>query len=405
MKQLAIHGGKPTREKPFPRWPIFDDAERKALNEVLDSGVWGIGGSKVKEFEKQFAETHGCQYGIAVVNGTVALGLALLSVGVGPEDEVLVPSYTFMATASAVLFARAVPVFVDIDPDTYCMDPRAVEEAITSKTKAIIPVHLGGHLADMDEIMRIAQQHSLFVIEDACQAHYSRWNGRKAGSIGHMGCFSFQSSKNICSGEGGIVITNDAKFAELCWSFHNCGRIPGGAWYEHPRMGWNMRLSQFQAAILLTQMQRAETHMHKREENAAYLTERLSRIDGIRALRRDARVSRHSYHLFITQYDPATFAGIRKEQFIAAMQAEGIPLARGYVPIHKEGYLAHARTLGYRLGNVDYQQLKCPVAEKACDEEALWLTQNVLLGTLEDMDSIIAAFRKVKENIGELVEL
>jgi len=404
MKQLAIHGGRATRGKPFPQWPLFDDAERKALNEVLDSGVWGIGGSKVAEFEKQFAESHGCQHGIAVVNGTVALGLALLSAGVGPEDEVIVPSYTFMATASAVLFARAVPVFVDIDPDTYCMDPRALEAAITRKTKAIIPVHLGGHLADMDEIMRIARQHSLLVIEDACQAHYAEWNGRKAGSIGHMGCFSFQSSKNICSGEGGIVITNDATLADLCWSFHNCGRITGGAWYEHPRMGWNMRLSQFQAAILLTQMQRAEAHLRKREENAHYLTERLSRIDGIEALRRDARVSRHSYHLFIMKYDPAAFAGIRKEHFIAAMHAEGIPLARGYVPIHKEGYLTHARKLGYRLGNVDFQLLTCPVAEKACDEEALWLTQNVLLGTMEDMDSIIAAFRKVKENIGELVE-
>jgi len=402
LSKLAINGGKPVRTNPFPKWPVFDQREEELLNEVLESGVWGIGGNKVKEFEKKSANFHDAEFGISVVNGTVALGISLLSAGIRPGDEVIVPAYTFMATASSVLLVNSVPIFVDIDPDTYCIDPQEIEKAITERTKAIIPVHLAGHLADMDRIMKIAGENNLIIIEDACQAHFSEWNGRKAGSIGDLGCFSFQSSKNITSGEGGIIVTNNKEFADKCWSYHNCGRRIGGAWYEHPYMGWNLRMTEFQAAILLAQLERAESQTKKRNENAKYLAEKLMEIGGIDPLVRDTRVTVHSYHLFIMKYNKEKFAGIEKSKFLEALNAEGIPCARGYVPIHKEGYLDKAREYGYASGRIDYSKVVCPVTEKASDEEAIWLTQNILLGTKKDIDSIVEAIKKIKDNIDEI---
>jgi len=402
LSKLAINGGKPVRTTAFPKWPVFDEDERRALIEVLESGVWGIGGEKVEEFEKRFANLHDSEYGICVVNGTVALSLALAASGIQQGNEVIVPAYTFMATASSVLFVNAVPVFVDVYPNNYCINPDEVEKVITKRTKAIMPVHLAGHPADMDRIMTIAAENNLSVIEDACQAHLSEWKSKKVGAIGDVGCFSFQSSKNMTSGEGGIIITNNKDLADKCWSYHNCGRRMGGAWYEHPQMGWNFRMTEFQAAILLSQLERAESQTNTRNENAIYLSEILSEIDGIDALYRDERVNIHSYHLFIMKYDKEKFAGIEKSKIIEALNAEGIPCARGYVPIHKEGYIEKAREYGYSSGRIDYSKIYCPVTEKACDEEALWLTQNVLLGTKEDMNSIVEAIKKIKDNIDEL---
>ena len=220
MSTLAINGGTPVRTKPFPNWPIYDQSEKKALSDVLESGIWGIGGKKVSEFEQQFCRSHDTMYGISTVNGTLALTIALLAAGIGNGDDVIIPSYTFMATASSVLLANAIPIFADVDPDTYCIDPRDIEKVITENTRAIIPVYLGGQIADMDEIMRIAKKYNLIVIEDACQAHFSEWKGKKAGSIADLGCFSFQSSKNMTSGEGGIIITNDEDYIIQIHTFH-----------------------------------------------------------------------------------------------------------------------------------------------------------------------------------------
>ena len=402
MSKLAIKGGKPIRNNPFPQWPVYGMEEKKAIDEVLDSQVWGIGGGKVKAFEKKFTASHDAEHGICVVNGTGALALSLLATGIGKDDEVIIPAYTFMATASAVLFANAVPIFVDITSDTYCIDPKEIEKAITEKTRAIIPVHLAGHPADMDEIMRIAKKNDLRIIEDACQAHFSEWDGRKAGSIGDLGCFSFQSSKNMTSGEGGIIITNNKELADSSWSYHNCGRRIGGAWYEHPNLGWNLRLTEFQAAILLAQLERAESQTATRNKNAIYLTELLSQIDGIEALNRDKRVNVHGFHLFIMKYEKEKFRGYAKSKFLEALNMEGIPCARGYVPIHKEGYLDKAKDYGCSSRKLDYSRVVLPVTEKACEDEAIWLTQNMLLGTEKDMDSIAEAIQKIKDNIQEL---
>src|SRR5512133_1359934 len=216
---LALFGGPKTRTAPFPSWPIFGAAEEERLLRALRSGKWGkLHGPEVAEFERRFAAMHGARHGIGVVNGTVSLRLALMAAGIRGEDEVIVPSYTFLATATAVVEANAVPVFADIDLATFNLDPAAVAAAITPRTRAIIPVHMGGQPADLERLMALARRHDLTVIEDAAHAHGAICRGRPAGSIGDMGSFSFQSSKNLTCGEGGILITSDDRLAETCRS-------------------------------------------------------------------------------------------------------------------------------------------------------------------------------------------
>ena len=247
VEALAIHGGRPVRTKPFPAWPIFGEEEEQALIRALRSGKWGrTAGDEVAKFEEQYAQYHQAKQGIAVVNGTVALRISMLAAGIQAGDEVIVPPYTFLATASAVIEANATPVFADLELETFNIDPRAVEAAVTPRTRAIMPVHLAGLSVNMDAIMEIARRHDLVVIEDACHAHGAEYKGRRLGSIGHLGVFSFQSSKNLTSGEGGIILTNDDALAARCRTIHNCGRLAGGAWYEHHAIGGNYRLSEFQ---------------------------------------------------------------------------------------------------------------------------------------------------------------
>ena len=209
-QHLALLGGRPVRERPFTSWPIFGEREEARVLAALRSGHWGrLDGNEVTEFEERFAAMHGCQHGIAVVNGTVSLRLGLMAAGLEAESEVIIPPYTFFSTASAVVEANMVPVFADIDLDTFNLDPQAVEAAITPRTRAVIPVHFAGQVADMDAIMAIARKHDLLVIEDAAHAHGASYRNRPAGSLGHLASFSFQSSKNLTCGEGGIITTND----------------------------------------------------------------------------------------------------------------------------------------------------------------------------------------------------
>jgi len=409
MAKLALKGGKPIREKPFPRWPIFDDRELEALRSVLESGLWGIGGRYKREFEEKFAAYQHARYGVAVTSGTAALEISLRALGVGCGDEVIVPPYTFMATVTAVFYVNAIPIFADIDPETYTIDPKSVESMISEKTKAILPVHIGGRPADMDSIISIARKYDLHVVEDACQAWGSEWKGRRVGAIGDAGAFSFQSSKNITSGEGGIIVTNDEDLYVKAWSLHNCGRLPHGSWYEHHMPGWNYRMTEFQAAILLVQLDRLDEHTRRRMDNASYLDSKLSKIDGLKPLKRDERITRNAYHLYIFRYDPEAFNGIPKTLFAKALQAEGIPVSVGYSkPLYREDYLKYFErcplSCPYYGRHIDYSSVNLPVAERACYVEGLWLPQYVLLGSREDMDDIMAGIEKVKENIDELTE-
>jgi len=404
MNALALLGGTPVRTAPFSAWPVFGDAEERALARTLRSGKWGkLDGGEVATFERRFAEYCGARHAIGVVNGTVSLRIALMAAGIEAGDEVIIPPYTFFATASAVVKANATPVFVDIDQGTFNIDPKLIERAVTPRTRAIIVVHLGGLPCDMDAILSIARKYKLTVIEDAAHAHGSEYKGKRVGGIGHMGSFSFQSSKNLTCGEGGLITTNDDDLAERCRSIHNCGRVPGGAWYEHHAISGNYRLGEFAGAILNCQLDRLDEQTDRRDENARYLNEKLSTIPGVTPQKRTGDTTRNAQHLYVLRINEAAF-GAPRERVLKALTAEGVPVAPGYVvPLHRQPMFQN-KSFGPYTGDargrpmVNYKDVRLPVVEKISAGEGAWLTHNVLLGTCRDMDDVVRAFEKVYEH-------
>ena len=403
-EDLALYGGPKTIDKNFP-WPIFDENEVNAVAEIVKSGVWANPNCDglVAEFEKEFAAYCGAKYAITCVNGSVALRLALMACGVKPGDEVIIPPYTFIATASIVGEANCVPVFVDIDPDTYNLDPVAVEKAITPRTRAIIPVHFAGQACDMDAIMAIAKKHNLKVIEDTAHAHGGEYKGKKLGSIGDAGCFSFQSSKNLTSGEGGIVVTNDEQIANMVDSLRNVGRVKGGQWYEHHYLGCNYRITQLQTVILQHQLKRLEEQTQIRNENGLYLNSLLEKIPGISPLTRGHGETLHTYHLFIFRYDKAFFNNLSKTEFAKMLAAEGVPSFMGYPePLYKQPVFQNKNFMCYYVPEeIDYSKVHCPVTEKACYVEAVWILQHAMLGTKTDMEKFAEAIQKIQKIVTE----
>jgi dTDP-4-amino-4,6-dideoxygalactose transaminase len=381
------------------QWPIFDETDVEAVTEVVRSGQWGNPdcGDTVAAFEEAFAAYCGTRYAVSCVNGSVSLRLALIACGVRPGDEVIVPPYTFIATASTVIEVNCVPVFVDIDPQTYNLDPKAIEAAITARTKVIVPVHFAGQACDMDAIMDIARRHGLRVIEDAAHGHGAAYKGRKLGSIGDVGSFSFQSSKNLTAGEGGIVVTNDEQLYATMRSLRNVGRVEGGQWYDHYNPGCNYRITQMQAVLLSSQLKRLETQTLLRDENGRYLNELLSDIEGITPLTRGHGETLHCYHLYIFKYDARYFNGLPKNAFVERLAAEGVPCFRGYPhPLYKQPLFQQKQFMCYAIPDeVDYTAVHCPVAERAC-QEAVWILQHAMLGTREDMEAFATAIRKIQ---------
>lgn len=402
-EQLAIDGGAPVRDarrNPWPRWPIYDENEERALLDVLHSGVWWyVDGDQGTTFEQEFAAFHDAKFGVACTNGSAALDIALRALDIGCGDEVIVPPYTFIATASSVLSVGATPVFVDIDADTLNIDPELIEAAITSRTRAIIPVHIAGRPADMDRVLEIARKHGLSVIEDAAQAHAAEWKGTKVGALGDLGTFSFQASKNVNCGEGGMIVSNDEKMADAAWSVMNVGRVRSGRWYEHRVLGSNFRMTEFQSALGRAQLNRLPEQTATRSENACYLHGLLSQIEGLRLPKPDPRITCHAYHLFTFRYSPAAFGGRGYEAFIEVLTKEGVPCSSGYVPLYKEGVFARfAKREGAwcRAGRpIDYPSLHLPACEQAC-ADTVWLPQTILLGTKTDMDDVATAIRKIQ---------
>ena len=375
---------------------------------ALRSGHWGrLDGNEVTEFEERFAAMHGCQHGIAIVNGTVSLRLGLMAAGLDAESEVIVPPYTFFSTASAVVEANMVPVFADIDLNTFNLDPRALEAAITPRTRAVIPVHFAGQPADMDAIMSIARKHKLLVIEDAAHAHGASYKNRPAGSLADMASFSFQSSKNLTCGEGGIITTNDPKLAASCRSLHNCGRIPTGVWYEHHVISGNYRLGELQGALLNVQLDRLEDQAKTRDANGQYLAGRLTSLPGLHPQQRPDFCTRHAYHLFMLRIDGQEF-GAPRAAVIAALHAEGVPCSGGYGFSLQEQPMFRNRAFGPYLAGIrdrlEYQQVHCPNSDLLCREQALWLEQAMFLGPREDLDDIFRAFEKVCEERAALAD-
>src|SRR5450631_246193 len=305
MGKLAITGGEPIRKKRFDAWPIYTDQERRALEDVLTNHKWGgqpFPGKHGDAFGKAFAAFHTAKYGQAVNTGTVAIQAALKAIDIRPGDEVIVPAYTWEGTVGPVLLLNGVPVFVDVDPDTYCLDAKLIEKAITPKTKAILPVHLGMRFADMDEILRIAKKHNLKVIEDCAHAHGGMWKGKGAGSMGDLGAFSFQSSKLITCGEGGAVITNNLEYMEKVQSYINAGRASVTDQFHHRIIGFNYRLGEFQAAVLGPQLDRLSKQSKLRDKNMAYLEKRLKATPGIGLLKPDPRITRLAPYGYVLKY-------------------------------------------------------------------------------------------------------
>ena len=403
---LALNGGSPLRNSPFPSWPIYGHGEEEALLAVLHSDRWFLA-EHTERFERDFAAFQEAKFGIATSNGTTALQVALSAIGIRPGDEVIVPAYTFIATASAVVASGGIPIFADIDPDTYNIAPQSVANAITEKTLAIIGVHIGGCPCDLDALNALAADHQIHLIEDAAQAHAAAWKGRRVGAIGHLGTFSFQASKNLCAGEGGFITTDDEVLAERAWSVHNCGRSRTGAWYEHPLIGSNYRISEFHAALLLHQLERLEAQTARRTENSALLTSLLHQIEGIAPMGEDERTTTHAHHLYIFRYQ-AESTGLTRDRFIEALSAEGIPCSSGYRPLYREAaftthFIASPLSSPYFQGRPDYSGVSCPVTEHACVREAVWLTQNMLLGTADDMRDIASAINKVLTHAAALL--
>jgi dTDP-4-amino-4,6-dideoxygalactose transaminase len=403
VKPLALLGGEPIRQKPFPGWPAWGQEEIAALVEVVRSGKWGmLHGTQVKSFETRFARMHQASFGICVNSGTTALRIALQAAGVGPGDHVIVPAYTFVATATAVLEAGAVPIFADIDLDTFNIDAGDAEQRATPRTRAIMPVHFAGRPVDWDAVEAVARRHDWLVIEDAAQAWGAVWKERPVGALGTAAGFSFQSSKNITAGEGGILLTNDETVAKFARSHANCGRTPEGAWYEHHYLGGNFRMTEFQAAVLHVQLDRYEPMRQRREANARFLDRGLLELPGVAPLARDDRISRHAEHLYIFRYDAEAFGGVPKGRFVEALRAEGIPCSPGYtLPLYRQP-LFLKRAFGPRGAEVDvgidYREVSLPNCETACAEQAVWLTQSVLLGEEEDMRDILRAVEKIWGN-------
>lgn len=414
MAILAINGGTPVRTKPFQSYPRHTNFEHDYLVKVLESGDWGgypAPNTWAKKFADAFASYCHAKYGICCANGSVSLEVALRAAGVRAGDEVIVPCYTWIATAAAPVHINAVPVFVDIQPENYCIDPDAIETKITPKTKAIIPVHLGDNIADMDRIIDIAKKHNLIVIEDCAHAHGAQWRNKFVGSIGHFGSFSFQSSKLMTAGEGGIILTSDKIFAQKCHSLVNCGRKEEGYnEFKDLLFGWNNRITELQAAILFGQLTHFEEDTKYRETLAEYFCENLKKeVRGIRPLPKDKRITRRTYYHLIMKYDSSFFRGLPRDRFLAALNAEGVELEGDfYIPIYKS-LLFNARYDEWPMIRERYGEsilgakISCPVAEKAAYEEALWMHYHYFMGTKEDIDDVINAMKKIQDNVDELM--
>ena len=381
--------------------------------DTLRSGKWYRGnGRNVARFEEAYAQLTGARTCLATANGTSALITSLNAMGIEPGDEVIVPPYTFIATVNAVLRQYAVPVFVDTNPATFQMDAEKLEAAITPRTRAIVPVHLGGNVCDIDAILPIAARRNVAVLEDACQAHLAEWRGRKVGTFGLAGCFSFQASKNLNSGEGGAIITNDEDLRERCFAFHNNGsgfRSIGNN-FTYGSTGCNLRMPEFQAALLLAQMNRIEAQARTRAENASYLTSMLKEIPGIAPAQMYAGCTRNAYHLYMFRYDKQHFAGLPRQGFLKALSAEGVPASGGYSPLNTQSFLKNAlhsrgyqRILSTKETAVWEDRNHCPANDALC-EEAVWFVQTMLLAPRSSMEQIAAAIRKIQKHAGDVAK-
>jgi dTDP-4-amino-4,6-dideoxygalactose transaminase len=415
MSQLAILGGSKAVTQPFPRWPEWNEKDTQAVSRAVATGKWWMydygtaelaAGDETRElscverFERTFAKAHRAKHALAVNSGTSALDVCIRALNLQPGEEVITTPYTFFATSSCVLNAGAWPVYVDIDPQTYNMDPGQIESAITERTRAILPVHFAGDLCDMDAINAIARKHGLAVIEDAAQSQgVCLSDNRFAGTFGLAGTFSFQASKCLSCGEGGLILTDDDRFADLCWSLRHCGRSRDGLWYEHARLGWNLRMPELPAALLLTQFERLGGQNHRRMANVKYFGEGIADVGGLALTKPHPQAKTRNHYLVILRYDASRWDGVSRDRFVQALNAEGVPALPGYTLLNFENPVFDQLKCPF-----DYRSFsdRCPHAVRASREQAVWLMHSLFLGDAAHVDAIVGAITKIRENLEEL---
>ena len=409
---LALDGGAPAVTIPAPGWPIAGEFEVAMMEAVVRSGKWSWMGPNETAFCQEFSHFIGTKHAICMANGTITLQVALQAVGVVPGDEVIVPALTWVATAQAALDVGANVVLVDIDPETLCIDPKAVEKAVTRKTKAVIPVHLYGCMCDMDAIMAIARKHGLKVVEDVAHQHGSRWRNRGAGSIGDIGSFSFQQSKVLTSGEGGAVTTSDDDVYRAAFAIKHVGFLPDLA-TPAGVYGHNFRMTEMQAVLLRGGLRRLPEQTMLRDENAQYLAAKLKALGGpLQAARRDPRVTRQAYYSMTFVYSPAKAGGLERAGYLAAVNAEGFRCGHTYSPIYSMPLMnLYHSTSPVPFRNPkhmqDYSSLAAKMAntERAVKETAVTWSHANLLGSRAYLDQVVAAVAKVNDNLKRAKEL
>lgn len=411
LNKPAILGGEPIKTGSWPKWPYVTEEDIDRVVNVLRHGKWNRSGysdfsdeSHAVQFERQLCHVTGIKYALACANGTAAIEIGLRATGLPLGSEVIVPAYTFVASATAVLQVGALPVFSDIEHDTYNIDVKSVEQLINPNTRAIVAVHMGGRPFDIDAIGKIAKKHGLILLEDCAQAIGATWKGQSVGGFGDVGTFSFQNSKNMSSGEGGAVVTNNYKIAEMAYSLHHIGRKVGGKFYEHYYAAWNYRITEMQAAILLGQIDRLEEQTRTRNKNGEFLNKLLMEIDGIKVPPCDKRITSHGYHLYLFQIEEEKF-GLDRDLFIKSLRAENIPCSSGYpLPLYKNPLFQEKNfgNKGYIEGRtIDYKRMYCPVAEKLV-KQTVSFPQFILLSSRSDMEHIAEAIYRIKKYAVEI---
>jgi dTDP-4-amino-4,6-dideoxygalactose transaminase len=415
LKKLAIFGGKPVRDRPFPKHPIITNDEKNAVLEVLESGnlstfiaspgEFFLGGKKIREFEKKFADYVGTKHAVAYNSASSALHAAVVAVGIQPGEEVIVPPYTFTSTATSVLWHNAIPVFADVKPDIFSLDPTKLENVLSELSRAIIPVHLFGHPCDMDEIKEFADKHELKVIEDCAQAPGATYKGKKVGTIGDCGVFSFQETKNIMTGEGGMLVTNNDDIAKVAQMVRNHGEVLSAnqkqRTYKSEILGWGYRMTELEAAVGIAQLSKLDKMNEQRLELANYLTDKLESIPGLQHTRYE--FVKHVYYCYALIYDESKI-GIPKDKFCNALNAEGIPFYNGYVrPLYLNPLYMEKRAFAFKhyAGNTKYEKGICPVAESLHEQKLIFTMVCRPPATTTDMDDIVTAIKKIIENKNE----
>ena len=426
MSKLAINGGPAVRDTVDPPWPRATAADERAVLEVLREGGWcRIGAERAHRFEQEFAAYQGAAFGVGVNSGTSALELGLLAMGIQPGDEVIMSPYTFMASATSVLVTRGVPVFVDIEADTYNIDPDLIEAAVTDRTFAIMPVHFAGRSCDMERILAVAWKHDLKVIEDASHGHGATWNDQGLGTIGDVGAFSLGSNKNLSAGEGGVLLTNDEALYWRAAQLHDlwtgglvqrAGDAGGGSFtagknWTFPQAAPNYRLSEIIAALLNSRLTRLEAEAQARADSGDHLDELLTVTPGIRTLRWDTFVTRHAYYIFIFRYLAEEFDDLPLERFVQALSAEGIPASLGYprgchrqpLFLDRDGRATWPYNRPLTDRDVDYQAMRCPVTDYLCTDETVWLPISFMVHAgRTGMAQVVEAIEKIRANRDEL---